>query len=144
MAITRPVLAGTGIFPVERYAPWAVNYHTADIDAGGLSAELKAAPGMGKAIYLTHVTMGIVESAGLGYLIDNKITLADGDGTVLFGPIQMQAQGGGVFSKDWPDDAPLKITDNKALDCAVARTAGSYNTAALIYVEGFTGAAPIV
>ena len=141
MAITRPKLAGAGLHPVERYAPWAVNYHTADITAAGVSTALKAAPGAGKAHYVTHVTMGIVDSAAQGYLIDNKITLKDEDGTVLFGPIQMQAQGGGVFTKDWKP--PLKLTDNKALNCAVARAAGSYNTAALIYVEAFTAASPI-
>ncbi len=143
MAITTPTLAGPGVFPIERYAPWAVNYHSADLGVA-TSQELKATPGTGKALYVTHVTMGIVDNALQGYLIDNKITLKDGDGTVLFGPIQMQQQGGGVFSKDWPKDAPLKLTDNKALNGTVARSAGSYNTAALIYVEGFTAAAPIV
>ena len=107
-----------------------------------MNQELKAAPGAGKAHYVTHVTMGIVDSATQGYLIDNKITLKDGDGIVLFGPIQMQQQGGGILKKDWKH--PLKLTDNKALDGAVTRAAGSYNTAALIYVEGFTAAAPIV
>lgn len=144
MTITTPVLAGDGVFPIERYAPWAVNFHSDDLTAAGVTQELKATPGAGKALYVTHVTMGIVDSAAQGYLIDNKITLKDGDGAVLFGPIQMQQQGGGVFSKDWPEDAPLKLTDNKALNGAVARTAGSYNTAALIYVEGFTATAPIV
>ena len=145
MPITTPTLAGPGLYPIEKHgAPWAVNFHSADLTVVGVSQELKAVPGTGKAIYVTHVTMGIVDSAQYGYLIDNKITLKDGDGTVLFGPIQMQQQGGGVFSKDWPKDAPLKLTDNKALNGAVKRTAGTYNTAALIYVEGFTAAAPIV
>ncbi len=145
MGITTPTLAGSGLYPIEKHgAPWAVNFHSADITAAGVSQELKAVPGAGKALYVTHVTMGIVDNAAQGYLIDNKITLKDGDGAVLIGPIQMQQQGGGVFSKDWPKDAPLKLTDNKALNGAVARTAGSYNTAALIYVEGFTAAAPIV
>jgi len=143
MTITTPKLAGAGAQPIERYAPWAVNYHSADLGVA-TSQELKAAPAVGKAHYVTHVTMGIVDNALQGYLIDNKITLKDGDGTVLFGPIQMQQQGGGVFSKDWPEDAPLKLTDNKALNGAIARSAGSYNTAALIYVEGFTAAAPII
>ena len=144
MAITTPTIAGPGVYPIERYAPWAVNFHSADLTAAGVSQELKAAPGAGKALHVTHVTMGIVESAAQGYLIDNKITLKDGDGTILFGPIQMQAAGGGLFKKDWPRQAPLKLVDNKALTGAVGRSAGSYNTAALIYVEGFTASAPIV
>jgi len=142
MTITTPVLAGGGMRPIEINIPWAVNYHTADIGAGGLSAELKAAPTRANsATYLTHVTMGIVDSAAQGYLINNKISLVDGAGAVVLGPIQMQAQGNGLFQKDF--DPPLKITDGKALDVSVTRAAGSYNTAALIYVEGFTGDKPL-
>jgi len=142
MAITTPALAGKGSHPiaVDRNR-WAANFHSADLTAAGVSQELKATPGAGKALYLTHVTMGIVDSAAQGYLIDNYITLKDGDGTILFGPIQMQQQGKGLLSKDW--DVPLKLADNKALNGAVGRAAGSYNTAALIYVEGFTGQSPI-
>jgi len=145
MAIVTPVLAGRGTHPiaVDR-SRWAANFHSADLTAAGVTQELKATPGAGKALYLTHVTMGIVDSAAQGYLIDNYITLKDGDGTVLFGPIQMQQQGKGLFSRDWPEDAPLKLTDSKALTCKVGRAAGSYNTAAFVYVEGFTGQSPIV
>lgn len=145
MAIVTPVLAGPGKHPiaVDRNR-WAANFHSADLAVAGVTQELKATPGAGKALYLTHVTMGIVDSAAQGYLIDNYITLKDGDGTSLFGPIQMQQQGRGLFSKDWPEDAPLKLTDNKSLTGAVRRAAGSYNTAAFIYVEGFTGQSPIV
>lgn len=144
MGIVTPKLAGAGSKPIERYAPWAVNFHTADLDVAGVNQELKAAPGAGKALYVTHVTMGIVDSAAQGYLIDNYITLKDGDGTALFGPMQMQQQGQGLFKKDWPENAPLKLTDNKALNGQVKRAAGSYNTAALVYVEGFTADAQIV
>lgn len=143
MAITRPVLAGPGLYPIEAYVPWTVNYHSADVTIAGVSQELKATPGDGKALYVTHVTMGIVKNAGFGVIVDNTITLKDGDGAVLFGPIQLQVAGG-LFKKDWPEDAPLKLTDNKALDVAVARKVGTYDTAALVYVEGFTATAPIV
>ena len=145
MAIVTSILAGKGSHPIaiDRNL-WAANYHSADLTAAGATQELKATPGAGKALYLTHVTMGIVDNAAQGYLIDNVITLKDGDGTVLLGPIQMQQQGGGLYSRDWPEDAPLKLTDSKALNGFVDRTAGSYNTAAFIYVEGFTGQSPIV
>ena len=107
MAITTPTLAGAGIFPVERYAPWAVNDYVAET---GAAHEVKAAPGAGKALYLTHVTM----SAHFVVAIqDVKITLRDEDGAVLYGPIQMQSDGSGLFMKDWKD--PLKLIDNKAL-----------------------------
>ena len=143
MAIVTPVLAGKGTHPiaVDRNR-WAANFHSADLTAAGVTQELHATPGAGKALYLTHVTMSIVDSATWGYLIDNYVTLKDGDGTVLFGPIQLQQQGKGLFSRDW--DVPLKVTDSKSLTCKVGRAAGSYNTAALVYVEGFTGQSPIV
>ena len=143
MAITTPTLAGEGSHPIAvNRNRWAANFHSADLTAAGVSQELQATPGAGKALYLTHVTMGIVDSAAKGYLIDNTITLKDGDGTILLGPIQMQQQGGGLFSKEW--DVPLKLVDSKALNCKVLRSAGSYNTAAFVYVEGFTGQSPIV
>ncbi len=132
MAITTPVLAGAGIFPIERYAPWAVNDHVVET---GAAHEVKAAPGAGKALYLTHITM----SAHLVVTIqDVKITLQDEDGTVLYGPIQMQSDGGGLFKKDWQN--PLKLIDNKAL-YVLGNVPGASFT---LYVEGFTGDSPIV
>ena len=140
MGISTPTLVNE--INHTKTGPWALNYHTADIAAGGLAAELKAAPtDSGGALYLTHVTMGIVASSVTGYLIDNAISLAGGDGTTLIGPIQMQAQGSGLFKKDFTK--PIKVADKKALDCTVTRAAGSYNTAAFIYVEGFTAYKPI-
>ena len=142
MAIVTPVLAGQDTHLIASdHNRWAANFHTADLTAAGVTQELRATPGAGKALYLTHVTMSIVDSATWGYLIDNYVTLKDGDGTVLFGPIQLQQQGGGLFSKEWK--VPLKLTDSKSLTCKVGRAAGSYNTAALVYVEGFTGEKPI-
>lgn len=145
MTITRPILAGDGIHPVEVNAPWAVNFLSDDFGAGGVNEELKVAPTRaGSALYLTHVTMCLVADSVKGYLIDAKVSLVDGVGDTAFGPIQLQAQGGGIFQKDWPKDAPLKITDKKALDCVAAYGGGSYDSAILVYVEGFTGDVPIV
>lgn len=125
--ITRPTLAGPGLMPVSRSGPWAVNDDETDAVP---PVPLKDAPGTGKALYLTHVTMS-------GRTNDVAITLQDEDDNVLFGPIQMQADGGGVFTKDWKH--PLKLIDDKALE--VVATDGEAFT---IYVEGFTGQAPIV
>ena len=134
MAITTPTLAGAGIYPIERYTPWAVNDYVAET---GAAHQVKAAPGVGKALYITHVTM----SAHLVTLIqDVKITLRDEDGTVLYGPIQMQSDGGGLFKKDWPENAPLKLIDNNALYVLGNVPGASF----LLYVEGFTATAPIV
>ena len=143
MAITEPKLAGAGTHPVEVNAPWAVNFHSADFGGGGLDEELKAAPTReGSALYLTHVTMGLVAGLVDSYVIDARVSLMDGAGDTAFGPIQLQV-GGDIFKKDWPKDAPLKITDKQALDCAGVYAGGIYDSAVFVYVEGFTGDAPI-
>lgn len=127
MGITNPVLAGPGIFPVARTGPLSFNNDEGD---GDPAVECVATPGAGKALYLTHVTIS-------GRTTDVAVSLRDGDGTVLFGPIQMQADGGGNFTKDWKH--PLKLTDNKSL--TVFATNGQAFT---IYGEYFIGQAPIV
>jgi hypothetical protein len=120
MAATTPTLVYE--LPTERSGPWCVNN---DEDDAVPAVTLKAAPGSGYALYLTHVTLS-------GQLLDVAITLQDEDATVVFGPIQMQADGGGVFTKDWK--YPLKLVANKSLD--VTATDG---VAFTVYVEGFTG-----
>lgn len=127
MAITTPTLCGDGGLPINRSAPWAVNN---DEDDGTPAVDIKAAPGAGYALYVTNIVLS-------GRLLDVAVTLQDGDGTVLFGPIQMQADGGALFTKDFL--TPLKVTDNKAL--SVLATNG---VAFTIYVEGFTGQLPVV
>jgi len=143
MAITTPVIVDNGLTPIAKSEPWAINYHSADFGGGGanLNTEMKAAPGTDKATYITHVTMGLVGDSVNDYLIDCKLSLVDGAGTNTFGPIQLQAQGNGLFSKDF--DLPWKITDNKALDLSGVGAAGSYATACFVYIEGFTGQKPI-
>lgn len=126
MAITTPTLIGDGMMPVSRTGPLSFNNDEDDAD---VAVECIAAPGAGKAIYLTHVTMS-------GRTADVAITLQDEDATVVFGPIQMQADGGGNFSKDWKH--PLKLTDNKALDVF-----GTNGVAFTLYGEYFIGQAPI-
>jgi len=125
-----------------RTGPWAVNYVS---DAFlNLNVELKAAPTRtNSATYLTHITIGIIKTDGPNpgaYLIDTKFTLHDGVGAEVFGPVQLQAQGNGVFSKDFK--YPLKITDNRALDLSGA-VEGGYYSSCFVYIEGFTGDAPI-
>jgi len=129
MAITTPTLVGAGSFPIERIAPWAVNNSEDDANP---AVEMKAAPGAGKALYLTHVTMSIQFSG----ISDSKVTLKDEDGTVLFGPITLQSNGEGNYTKDWRD--PLKLADNKGLYVY----APDYDMFTC-YVEGFTGDKPL-
>jgi len=140
MAISTPTM--TKDEPIERITPWAVNFHSDDYAAGGLNEELVAAPSRSNsATYITQVIIGIVESADHGYMINNKISLIDGAGVVVYGPIQLQAQGGSIITKDF--DPPLKITDGKALDCTGVYGGGGYNTASFVYIEGFTGDKPL-
>lgn len=127
MAITTPVLAGPALMPKSITGPFSFNNDEDDAD---VAVQCVATPGAGKAIYVTHVTMS-------GRTTDVAISLRDGDGTVLFGPIQMQADGGGNFTKDWRH--PLKLTDNKSL--TVFATNGQAFT---IYGEYFIGQKPIV
>ncbi len=126
MAVTTPILAGPGLMPKAGISPLSFNNDEDDADVAVI---LVVAPGEGKAIYVTHVTMS-------GRTNDVAISLRDGDGTVLFGPIQMQADGGGLFTKDWKN--PLKLTDNKSL------TVFATNSQAFtIYGEYFIGQKPI-
>ncbi len=128
MAITTPTIIGDGQMPVSRTGP--LSFNNDEDDANGAAQQCVATPGAGKAIYLTSVTYS-------GITADIAITLRDAvAGTVLFGPIQMQADGGGLFTKDWKD--PLKLTDNKAL--FVFASAASAFT---IYGEYFIGDKPL-
>jgi hypothetical protein len=127
MGITNPVLAGPGLMPINAGPMLSFNNDENDAD---IAVSCVTAPGAGKAIYVTHVTMS-------GRTTDVAISLRDGDGTVLFGPIQMQENGGGNFTKDWKH--PLKLTDNKSL------TVFATNSQAFtLYGEYFIGQAPIV
>lgn len=123
-----------------RTGPWAVNYSSGNFTAGSLAAELKAAPASNGATYITHVTMGIVADTS-DIIVDANITLIDGSGDTLFGPIQLESNGQSMFSKDFK--RPVKVTDNKALDVQGAAVNGAYQAAVFVYIEGFTGYKPI-
>ncbi len=125
-----------------RTGPWAVNYLSSDF--ANLNYELQAAPTRPRsATYITHVTMGLVETASQGYVIDCKLWLIDGIGDTAFGPVQLTARGQSTFSKDF--SKPLKITDNKALDLSgtSAGKGSGYYTAAFVFIEGYTADDPI-
>ena len=142
MAITNPTLAGSGIYPIEVDCNrWAVNDFVDEIYPTA-TALVKAAPGVGKALYLTHVTIGASKpSSAQAYFTDVAVTLRDEDGKVLYGPIQLQTNGSGHIKKDFKD--PLKLIDNKALHHYSVGGTASSDTAVLIYVEGFTGDKPL-
>ena len=139
MAITTPALTGKQV--IEKEPPFAINFTSGNFIAGSLAAELKTAPTRdGSAIYVTHVTMSTVKDSQ-GIIVDAALTLLGGDAAVLFGPIQLQSDGQGIFKKDF--NAPLKVADKKALDVSGTGTGGSYQAAVLVYIEGFIGDKPL-
>jgi len=125
----------------SRTGPFAINYHSPDFTAGSLNAELIAAPTRsGSATYLTHVTMGIVRNAANDILVDARISIVDGGGSVSFGPVQLTGEYT-TFSKDF--SKPLKITDKKAVDVLGSAVNGSYQAACFVYAEYYTGDNPL-
>jgi len=124
-----------------RTGPWAVNYSSGTWIGTTLAAELKAAPTKdNSALYITHVTMGVVGGTS-DIISDIELTLTDGVGSNLFGPVTLIDSGQTVFSKDFK--YPMKVTDNKALDLTGAGGSGSYKAACFVYIEGFTGEKPL-
>ncbi len=106
--------------PLARSGPWAVNNDESDATP---AVEMKEAPGAEHSLYITSITLS-------GQAIDVAITLQDEGAAETFGPIQMQADGGGIFTKNFK--YPWKLPTNKALD--VLATNG---VAFTCYVEGF-------
>jgi len=143
MAITTPKMTGEAERPIERDDNrWAVNYSDTFV-AHGLAAELKAAPTReGSAIYLTHITMGITRNPIFtNHTPDAYLTLVDGAGIEVFGPMQFEEGGQTLMSKDF--EHPLKITDKKALDIDGTGKGSGYQASCFVYIEGFTGDKPL-
>ena len=129
--VERP-LTGDESIPIARTAHWAVNNDEDDANTAAVLS--KAAPGAGKALYLTNL---VLSKSTL--LADESITLEDVDGNVYFGPMFLMDLGGSIYKKDFP--RPLKFADNKAI--YVKESVGGKGSALLIYIEGFTGQSPI-
>jgi len=136
-----PKMAGDGSMPIERSAPWAVNFRSADFIGGSLNVELKAAPTRdNSAHYITHITMGTVASAEYTIICDCNLTIVDGGGSNAFGPVQFCNDGQTTFSKDFSN--PLKITDGRAIDLTGVASSG-YQPSCFVFIEGFTGDKPL-
>ena len=125
MAVTTPTLVAE--LPYPRSGPFAFNDDNTDADVATI---LVAAPGAGYAIYLTNIVIS-------GRTVDVAVTLRDGDTDPLFGPIQCQADGGSLFSKDWK--YPMKLTDNTGLYVFATNTVDF-----TIYGEYFIAQSPMV
>ena len=140
--ISYPEITDDSCMPIERGGRWAVNYHSENFIGGTHTGELKAAPtGTGRALYITHLTVGIVADSTYKITTDAYISIVDGSSAVLFGPVQLQANGQTTFSKDFR--YPIKAANEKAIDVAGVCPAGSYQAVCFVYAEGFTGDKPL-
>ena len=119
MTITTPTLVGT--MPLSRSGPWAVNN---DEDDAGAAQVMKLTPGVGHSLYLTHITIA-------GRTTDVAVTLEDTAGLDLLGPIQCQADGGSIYTRNLP--YPMKLPTNTGLNVIATD-----DQAFTCYVEGFT------
>lgn len=103
---------------------WAINGNEADAST---AIEIKAAPGAGKALFITSVLITCDDD-------DAAPVLQDEDDNLLFGPFYAKAAGPIVIAKEF--SKPIRLVTNKALELKAA-AAGSIS----IWVEGATASA---
>ncbi len=116
-AISTPTLVDE--IPFNGKVLFAINGSEADAQT---AIEIKAAPGTGKAIYITSVLITCDDD-------DADPVLQDEDDNLLFGPFYAKAAGPIVVTKEFRH--PIKLVTNKALELKAAG-AGSIS----IWVEG--------
>lgn len=100
---------------------WAINGNEADAQT---AIEIKAAPGTGKALYITSVLITCDDD-------DADPVLQDEDDNLLFGPFYAKVAGPIVIAKEF--SKPIKLVTNKALEVKAA-AAGTFS----VWVEGAT------
>ncbi len=120
-AISTPTIVNA--IPFEGKVLWALNGNEADAST---AIEIKAAPGVGKALYITSVLITCDDD-------DADPVLQDEDDNLLFGPFYAKAAGPIVVAKEF--SKPIKLVSNKALELKAA-AAGTIS----IWVEGATAA----
>ena len=106
--------------PMMGQTLWCIS--GSDTDAS-TAIEIKAAPGVGKALYIYSVILQSDDA-------DAHPQLQDEDDNILFGPLQSTVEGafiGHTFKK------PLKLVNNKALEIKAAASGNVY-----VFVEGAT------
>lgn len=118
MASNTPTLST--IETAQRGAAFSVNVSSADVSA---QVEVKAAPGAGKHIYITHVTIQSADADAHPYLQDANAT--------LLGPLYTTVEGTS-FNRDFP--WPIRLTANQALNVNAAAAGNVW-----VYVEGYAG-----
>lgn len=118
-AISTPTIVD--VIPFEGKVLWALNGNEADAST---AIEIKAAPGVGKALYITSVLITCDDD-------DADPVLQDEDDNLLFGPFYAKAAGPIVVAKEF--SKPIKLVSNKALELKAA-AGGDIS----IWVEGAT------
>lgn len=112
------------VISVEQKALIRTNWIETGIEADASGAvEVKAAPGSGLSLYITHVIITSDDADAHPYLQDE-------DDTLLFGPFVSSVEGVVINHKF---ERPLKVVANKALELDAA-AAGVIT----LYIEGYT------
>ena len=121
-AISTPTLVEAVPFSGRQW--WSINGYDTDVST---AIEIKAAPGAGKSLYITHVIMTCNDA-------DSFPWLQDEDNTILFGRFfPLLGTAGGGFVVDHKFERPMKVVTNKALELKAA-AAGNVS----IFIEGAT------
>lgn len=119
-AISTPTLVETIPFKGRTY--WAINGYDTDAST---AIEIKAAPGVGKSLYIIAIVITSNDA-------DAYPLLQDEDDTILFGRIFPVLTSGG-FSLVKEFSKPIKLASNKALELK-SIAAGNVS----VWVEGAT------
>ena len=117
-AISTPTIVDE--IPFKGRVRWAINGYDTDLQT---AIEIKAAPGVGKSLYITAVVITSNDADAYPYLQDE-------DDTILFGRFFPILTSGG-FSLVKEFSKPIKLTTNKALELKSV-AAGNVS----IWVEG--------
>ena len=117
-AIATPTLVDA--VPFEGKTLWCITGYDTDFST---AIEVKAAPGAGKALYLTHV---IIQSDDE----DAHPHVQDEDDNVLIGPLFSTVEGASI---DHEFKHPLKLVDNKALEIKAVAAGNVF-----FHIEGAT------
>jgi len=118
-AISTPTIVDE--IPFRERTLWAINGNEADAST---AIEIKAAPGAGKALYITSVLITCDDD-------DADPVLQDEDDNLLFGPFYAKVAGPIVVAKEF--SKPIRLVANKALELKAA-AAGTIS----VWVEGAT------
>lgn len=119
-AISTPTVIDAETIPFRNKSLWSVN--GTDTDAS-TAIEIKAAPGVGKSLYITEIVLGSDDA-------DAHPQLQDSDANVLFGPLLSTTGGMHLVAVL---RHPIKLTSNKALQIKAAAAGNVF-----VFVEGAT------